>query len=200
MSFETSKAYDNICDQWDEYRHTLKINPCIVEFTKELKSGANILDVGCGTGYPIAMYLDFLGFHVTGIDISKEMIKRAKNLHLQHSHFYLTDLLEFEEDKQYDAIIAFDSLWHIAHQKQAYIYSKVSSLLNSGGYFLFTHGKSNGETTGKMFGEQFYYSSLDVTSVHQLLVENHFTIISSKLDFQELETGDRELLMIARKK
>lgn len=155
-------AYNHICEQWSKFRKHCKINTCIISFTKYLKKNAKVLDVGCGTGYPIADYLHQQGFIVTGIDVSENMIAKAKELHLERATFLVKDLLEFTLSEKYDAIIAFDSLWHIPYNRQQDIYPIVSSLLNIGGYFLFTHGKCNGSITGKMFDETFYYSALDV--------------------------------------
>lgn len=39
---------------------------------------ASILDVGCGTGNPVAMTLAAADHHVTGTDISKEMVRLSR--------------------------------------------------------------------------------------------------------------------------
>ena len=192
-------SYNQVCDRWAEYRAKMPVNRCIVDFCACLKPDAKILDVGCGTGYPIAAYLSGCGFHVTGIDISEKMIEKAKAQNLPNTAFAVCDFLDFRADEPYDAIIAFDSIWHIAHEKQADIYSMAASLLKAGGYFLFTHGKQNDEITGEMFGSSFYYSALDVKDVHRLLRENGFSVISSIENYKEETTGDRELLIIAKK-
>lgn len=196
---QTRDAYNKICEQWNDFRNNCQINTCIVEFVKSLKPNGKVLDVGCGTGYPIADYLHQQGFIVTGIDVSENMIAKAKELHLERATFLVKDILKFTSIEKYDVIIAFDSLWHIPYNRQQDIYPIVSSLLNVGGYFLFTHGKSDGSITGKMFGETFYYSALDVKKVHELLIANGFTIVSSIENYQEKTTGDRDLLIVAQK-
>lgn len=196
---ENKKAYNRICEQWYEFRKQCDINTCIVEFVKKLKPNSKILDIGCGTGYPIASYCEQQGFMVTGIDVSENMIQKAKELHLEHATFLVKDILEFTSIEKYDAIIAFDSLWHIPYNRQKDIYPIVSSLLNVGGYFLFTHGKSDGSIIGTMFKETFYYSALDIKKVHELLMDHGFTIVSSIENYQEKTTGDRDLLIIAQK-
>jgi len=193
-------SYNKICEQWNEYRNKSIINTCIVEFEKKLGSQAKILDVGCGTGYPIADYLVNRGHIVTGIDVSEKMIEKAVERALPNAKFLVKDLLEFSTAETFDAVIAFDSVWHIEKSRQRDIYKIITDLLNVGGYFLFTHGKSNGNIRGQMFGEEFYYSALNVNEVHQLLGENGFEIIQSIEDYKEETTGDRELLVVARKK
>lgn len=191
-------SYNAISDQWDELRSQTPVNPCIVDFAKRLPPNCRVLDVGCGTGYPISAYLAEQGFHVTGIDISENMIEKAKRLHLPHAKFYVHDVLNFHPSEPYDAVIAFDSIWHIPHDQQANIYKVVSSLLNRGGYFLFTHGACDGETTGTMFGQSFYYSSLDTQTVQRLLAQQGFSILSFIENYQE-KNGARDLLVVACK-
>ena len=43
-----------------------------------LPLGANVLDVGCGTGAPVATTLVAAGHHVFGIDISDEMLRLSR--------------------------------------------------------------------------------------------------------------------------
>lgn len=192
-------SYNRICEQWHDFRRKTIINQCAADFIKYLKPNSNILDIGCGTGYPIAAYLSEQGFKVTGIDISERMIEKAKELKLINATFFIKDILEFETAEKYDGVIAFDSLWYISHDKQAEIYRIVSSLMNVGGYFLFTHGKNNGTIMGKMFGEEFCYSALDAEDVFKILAKNGFGVISAVEDYEEETTGDRELLVIAQK-
>ena len=194
------ESYNKICDTWDEYRRMRGVNPCIVDFANHLKTGAKMLDIGCGTGYPIADYLSEQGFFVTGIDISEKMIEKAKAYEIKNAEFFVEDILTFQSAEKYDGIIAFDSIWHIPAQQQQNIYRIIASLIEDGGYFLFTHGKSKGSVSGRMFGEEFHYSSLDAGRVRELLDENGFEIVRWEVDFKEETTGDRELLVVARKK
>lgn len=199
ISENVIKSYNEICEEWYEYRKNKEINKCIVEFTKYLSPNSKILDIGCGTGYPIDDYLTKKGYIVTGIDISENMIKKAKSLNLQNAEFIISDFLEFKTKEKFDAIIAFDSLWHISHMRQKDIYKIVSSLLNDNGYFLFTHGKEDGEITGKMFNTLFYYSALSIENTHKLLKDNGFNIIYSIENYKEETTGTRDLIIVAKK-
>ena len=42
-----------------------------------------MLDIGCGTGFPIDAYLSGQGFSVTGIDVSARMLEKARKLNLK---------------------------------------------------------------------------------------------------------------------
>lgn len=192
-------SYSRICESWHQYRRKSPVNRCVTDFAGHLKPRARILDIGCGTGYPIAAYLSGQGFRVDGIDISRPMIEKARAQCLPGATFSVQDILEYHAPEKYDGVVAFDSLWHIAHDRQAEIYPIISSLTNPGGYFLFTHGKSDGSVSGEMFGERFEYSALDVKTVHALLRKNGFEVLSSIENYVEETTGDRDLLILARK-
>ena len=191
--------YDEICPQWDEYRKKTSVNKCIADFSRRLKPNSSILDVGCGTGYPIDFFLSERGFRITGIDSSAKMIEKAASLKLKNTEYHVADLFGFRTEEKFDAIIAFDCLWHICHDNQKYIYGTIASLIKKGGYFIFTHGKKDGEIYGEMMGQTFYYSALDAEEVKKILISDGFEIISFTENYKERTTGDRELLVEARK-
>lgn len=195
---QNKESYNKIADQWNESRNALPLNPCVMDFVARIKPAGNVLDIGCGTGYPITKYLSEQGFMVTGIDISQNMLKRAVDQKLANTKLYLCDFFHFEPTERYDGIIAFDTFFHFPQEKQAEIYQRVSGWLNKGAYFLFTHGKSESEITDSMFGEPFYYSALHTQTVHKLLLDSGFSIEVSIEDHVESHST-RDLLILARK-
>lgn len=196
---DIEQAYDSICDDWQKFRNSTQINKCIVDFCDLITPNGKILDVGCGTGYPIAQYLVERNFYVTGIDVSRRMIEKAEQLQLKNANFIKSDILCFADDMLYDGVIAFDSIWHIAKDKQATVYGKIASLMNCGAYFLFTHGNRNGETVGTMFHRQFYYSALHIDELKAIFSKVGLKIISLTENYKEVSTGERDLLVIAQK-
>lgn len=194
-----ASAYDEIADEWHKFRKTCKVNKCVKEFCSLLPEGANVLDAGCGTGYPISAYLSECGLKVTGFDPSEKMLEKAKALNLRNAEFYKSDFLNFKTDLLFDAVIAFDCLWYIEHERQREIYEKAASLLKNGGYFMFTHGKKNGEVSGDMMGKTFYYSALSLDETLTLLKQNGFKTLRAETDYSEQTTGTRDLLVFAKK-
>lgn len=194
-----TNSYNCICDQWRDYRRNNPLNRCVSDFANLLTSGAQVLDIGCGTGYPIAASLAERGHEVTGIDLSEKMIDYACALTLPRASFFVADIMEFKTDEMFDAVIAFDSLWHIPLDQQERVYEIIGNLVRRGGYFLFTHGKNHGTVTGEMFGHPFVYNALSKEEVMCLLYKNGFAVLSSFEDYIEETTGDRELLIVAQK-
>lgn len=141
--------YDEICPQWDEYRKKTSVNKCIADFSRRLKPNSSILDVGCGTGYPIDFFLSERGFRITGIDSSAKMIEKAASLKLKNTEYHVAELFGFRTEKKFDAIIAFDCLWHICHDNQKYIYGTIASLIKKADILFLHTEKKTAKFTAK---------------------------------------------------
>ncbi|MFH1133181.1 MAG: class I SAM-dependent methyltransferase [Nanoarchaeota archaeon] len=70
----------------------------------KLKPGAQILDIGCGTGRATAHFVG-KGYHVLGIDPSAKMLAIARKK-LPDAHFWKGRFEDFPETKKFDSIIA----------------------------------------------------------------------------------------------
>lgn len=73
--------------------------------------GRRVLDVGCGTGFFTAYYLE-RGAIVTGVDIAPTSIARLGE-RFPGTRFILADVAETRLDASYDLVNAFDVLYHI---------------------------------------------------------------------------------------
>ena len=73
--------------------------------------GRSVLDVGCGTGFWTAWYLE-RGATYTGLDITRTSVERLRQAYPQAT-FLLSDVSEAELPASYDLVNAFDVLYHI---------------------------------------------------------------------------------------
>lgn len=192
------ESYNRIAVKWAEIRqNAIPLEP-VKEFAGKVHPGGTILDVGCGTGFPIAVYLSEQGFRITGIDSAAEMIKIAQSTNIRGASFFETDFFDFRTETKFDGIIAWDSLWHLPKNSQQLIYPKMRDMLHPGGYLLFSHGNVDDEHVDQMFGEPFYYSALEKQKVISLLGDNNFSI--GFLYENYLENNDqRDFVVLARK-
>lgn len=103
-----------------------------LEFIKSYltEEGATILEVGCGDGR-LAAEMNRAGYRVTGIDLSPEKIEKARRLDVQAE---VADVLEYEANIQFDAVLFTRSLHHI-HNLDA-VMNKVKTLLGEKGRIL----------------------------------------------------------------
>lgn len=191
-------SYNKIADQWARTRDNSFLSKVVVEFSAKVKPGGRILDIGCGTGFPITTYLSEQGFIVTGIDISENLLRKAINRKIPNAELYLCDFFDFNPKVKYDGIIAFDSFFHFPWERQKLIYKRVSGWMEDNAWLLFTHGNKDGEIEGEMFDETFYYSSLSKDDVCLLLSEAGLALAWSKEKYTE-KNMDRDLIILAKK-
>ena len=76
-------------------------------FCSHLKSGDSILDVGCGSGTPIAEYFIQKQYKVTGVDFSPNMLKMTSERFPQQE-WILQDMREIHLNRQFDGIISWN--------------------------------------------------------------------------------------------
>ncbi|TDL90688.1 class I SAM-dependent methyltransferase [Meridianimarinicoccus aquatilis] len=124
-----------------------------------LEPGAPVLDLGCGGGDPIAIYLLQRGFSVTGLDASPEMLAIARD-RLPDLHTVLGDMREAELPSGQGAIIGWDSFFHLSASEQVALIPRLAAALRPGGRLLLTVGPAASEGIGSVGGEAVYHASL----------------------------------------
>ncbi len=103
-------------------------------------AGRRVLDLGCGCGR-VTSYLDRMGAHVIGVDISEGMIRAARQS-VPHIDFRVGDArsLEFDDESLDLVVFAFNGL-DCLHPKDRRVTAirEVSRVLRPGGRFVFSH-------------------------------------------------------------
>lgn len=105
--------------------------PYIAAFTAV--RGKNVLEVGCGEGGNLVPFAR-RGCTVTGIDLSRHRINQAADFFNRcgaGGRFVCTDVLEYDDNKRYDIIIAHDVIEHVADK--AAMLAAIRRLLAPGG-------------------------------------------------------------------
>lgn len=89
---EAEAMWDTYADSWSKRSRNMWMEgsrkEIIPYITRYMSKGRHILDIGCGDGYG-SYQLHQAGFNVTGMDISNEMIARAKNQNLDQAMSFL---------------------------------------------------------------------------------------------------------------
>jgi len=103
----------------------------------KLPENARILDLCCGTGQ-MARKLTALGYHVTGIDGSPEMLNYARE-NAPGVELLQADARSFQLPHKYHAVISvFDSLNHIMSTRElGAVFRSACDTLRTGGFFMF---------------------------------------------------------------
>lgn len=99
--------------------------------------GRDVLDVGCGTGFFTAYYLE-RGARVTGVDIAPISVERLR-ARFPGARFVLADVSEVDLEGAFDLVNAFDVLYHIVDDARwEAAVRRLGQATRPGGALLFT--------------------------------------------------------------
>lgn len=103
----------------------------------------SLLDIGCGTGILFDYYLAHNASSITGIDLSNNMIDRAKEKY-PNIELVCADACSVSLDKQYDLIVIYNTLPHIYNIYR--LFDNCKKHLKIGGYIIVAFGQCMKET------------------------------------------------------
>ncbi len=175
-------SYNLIASDWDSVRTTL--SSAEVRFLgvlcEHLQPGSHVLDLGCGTGRPIAEHLAGRNLAVTGVDQAESMLSLATKRLPGHS-WILSSIEEYVPTQAFSAALAWDSLFHIPRAAHAAIFARVRACLPPRGRFALTVGGSAHEPfSDTMFGRTFFYDSHPPEIAISLLQTERFEVLHSE--------------------
>ncbi|MFY0617132.1 class I SAM-dependent methyltransferase [Shimia sp.] len=171
-------VYERNADAWDAGRDTsLREKAWLDQTLDGLTTPAKVLDLGCGTGRPIAAYFASLGHDVTGVDASSAMIHLAQS-HVETATWHVMDMRALTLADTFDVIVSWDAFFHLSPQEQRATLPKIIDLVNPGGSLLLTVGYGEGEVTGTVAGQPVYHGSLSQDEYRAILDRGGFTDIT----------------------
>lgn len=157
----------------------------------------SILDIGCGIGTPIAQYFFSKNFLVTGIDGAENMIARAQIINPK-IRWMVADMRSLSLNEQFDALIAWDSFFHLTQNEQRAMFAIFKNHLNPNGVLLFTSGPTESVAIGEMNGHELFHSSLSNEEYGSLLFMNGFEILSHKNE--DPQCGNHTVWLVRKEK
>lgn len=106
-----------------------------------LPEHADVLDIGCGCGIPVARDLTTARHQVTGVDISDVQIDRACRL-VPNATFIRADATRLRfPSSSFDAVICLYALIHMPLDQQPHLLQRIAQWLRPGGWLLATVGQ-----------------------------------------------------------
>ncbi|MDT2023174.1 class I SAM-dependent methyltransferase [Methylocella sp. CPCC 101449] len=150
-------------------------------FCALLPAQSSILDIGCGSGEPMASYLTERGFDVTGVDSSPEMIAMFVD-HFPQQEAVVADMRSLSLGKVFHGLIAWDSFFHLSAADQRTMFPVFRQHASVGAVLMFTSGPSAGDAIGELEGEPLYHASLDADEYRRLLEAQGFEIVAHAVE------------------
>jgi SAM-dependent methyltransferase len=160
-----SRARGNLFEKpWlDRFRALLQASP--------------VLDLGCGSGEPMARYLIGLRHPVVGVDSSEAMIDFCRS-RFPEQEWIVADMRKLALRRQFSGILAWDSFFHLCPDDQRRMFAVFREHAAPGAALMFTSGPAHGEAIGSFCGEPLYHASLDPDEYRSLLDRNGFRVVA----------------------
>ncbi len=178
----TRTPYDQIAAEWHAAPRAFTSKRYVDLLVEGLGPGARVLDVGCGTGEPVARYLVGRGFRVVGVDESEGMLDIARRA-VPEADFVRADMCEMELEGRFAAVLAWDSLFHVERARHAAVFARLAALLEEGGRLLLSAGGTGDEGfTSEMHGRTFFYSAHEPAEAVRLLTSAGFRVELCEVD------------------
>lgn len=177
--------YDLISEDWANLRKTLPPKDSLLFecFIENLPGQTEILDLGCGTGVPVAKLLSDRGFRITGVDRSAKLLEKARE-NLPAVDFLQIEIEDYEITGLYDGVVLWDVLFHIPRAVHRTIMDKIFHALRPGGLLILSSGGSRENLSpfvDFMFGVPFFYDSHPVKKFISLCHDTGFTVVKHEL-------------------
>jgi SAM-dependent methyltransferase len=170
--------YERHATAWDRDRQTAGWNDKIWHdrFIAALAPGAAVLDLGCGSGRPVAQHMIKRGLRLTGVDSSPTMISLCRD-RLPDYEWIVSDMRKLSLGRRFDAILAWDSFFHLNHHDQRQMFPVFAKHTSGGALLMFNTGPAHGEGIGDYRGDPLYHASLAPAEYRALLDEFGFEIM-----------------------
>ncbi|HET9688285.1 MAG TPA: class I SAM-dependent methyltransferase [Pseudolabrys sp.] len=171
--------YERHAFAWDaeRARNAWNDKPWHDRFIQMLPRDAAVLDVGCGSGFPVAQHMAAHGVRITGVDSSPTLISLCRTRLPEHD-WIVGDMRTLSLKQSFHGILAWDSFFHLNHRDQRQMFDVFAAHAAPGAVLMFNAGPQFGEAIGNFRGDPLYHASLDAGEYAGLLHKIGFEIVS----------------------
>jgi len=188
-------AYSSLADCYDVFMHDVDYDAWAGYLGKWLADRKRVLDCACGTG-AITVRLKSLGYDVTGLDVSADMLRVAQRKTFDQGlkmTYIQQDMRKIQLHHLQDAVVcACDGVNYLSNKKDVKKYfDAVYQILKPGGIFLFDISscyKLKHVLDGTTFGEDlidFAYLCRNLHDPQSGLTEMELTVFVRREDMYE---------------
>ena len=155
-------------------------------FTKMLRPGASVLDIGCGSGRDL-LWLKQQGFMAAGFERSAglaALARRHSGCDIIEGDFELFDFSKFS----FDAILASGSFVHVPHHHLPHVLTSLRQALAPGGIFYLSVKQGENTRTDSLGRTFYFWRDQDIRTVFLQIQMNviFFSVSRSALNSPDL--------------
>ena len=180
------------------------VDRAVRELLGRLPSGARVLDIGSGTGKPVAADLTAAGHAVTGLDVSSRMIEIARE-QVPGATFVHVDVRRWTSpDASWDAVCAFFPFLQMPRTDTETVLANVGRWLVPGGWLALVTVPMDGERVAFDFlGRTVEITSYSPAAVRERVEAAGLQVVDTHLEvFQPDKPGaqaEEHLLVLAQR-
>ncbi|WP_010543344.1 class I SAM-dependent methyltransferase [Sphingomonas elodea] len=190
MTDDPSAGWDAVAADFEALRSSIGVD-IVQRWARDLPRGTAVIDIGCGTGWPIATALAEHGFNVFGVDASPTLLAAfRRNLPGAHAACEAVQSSRFF-DRRFDAAIAIGLIFLIEESEQIALIRRVRDALHPGARFLFTAPREACAWTDSLTGRTS--RSLGEAAYRAALIDARFTPVEGMVD----DGGNRYFASVA---
>jgi cyclopropane fatty-acyl-phospholipid synthase-like methyltransferase len=170
------EGYDRCAAAFNAERATEQADALALLFER-VPRGSRVLDLGCGTGVPVARTLAEK-YDVVGADISASQLALARR-QAPGVALVRADMgsLHFPP-ATFDAVVSFYAVFHLPREEQPALFGRIREWLRPSGYLLVSLGRTNEPPyTEEFFGVEMYWSHYGTAQYRQMLLDAGFELI-----------------------
>ena len=143
-----------------------------------LAPGSRVLDLGCGSGVPVAARLA-REHAVTGVDFSSAQLSLAR-ANVPSARFVESDLMAVDfAPASFDAIVSFYAIFHLPREEHGELLQRIGRWLAPGGFLLVTVTpfREAAYTEEDFFGVRMYWSNWGLEDYERMACEAGLKIL-----------------------
>lgn len=201
-------SYDRVAEEYiarifDELQHKPLDRQLLDRFAASVKNLGPVCDLGCGPGH-VARYLSEQKAQVCGVDLSPEMVRRARQLN-PGIEFKQGSMLALDiEDGAWGGIAAFYSIIHIPRAEVVHALREMKRALRPGGWLLLAFHIGDDtihlkEWWGESVSVDFFFFHPDEMIEHLKAAGFEIEEVIEREPYPDVEHQSRRAYIFARK-
>jgi ubiquinone/menaquinone biosynthesis C-methylase UbiE len=202
---ETIKSYDNSANEFMQKIGKLNNYNDTYDFLISLlKENDNVLDLACGPAQISSYIKNKINVNITGVDLSKEMIKIAKK-NIPDGNFICDSIITFKNSIKFNLIIIGFGIPYLNKEQTEKCIKNSVMMLEKNGYFYisFMNGNRYGfEETSFGGNNKYYIYYHEQDKIINILEDNGIKIIKKyELDYNEMDGRiTKDIVLVGKNK